>query len=166
LVAKPCDQRHTMRARNGKFAKSRECGLAPPYFRQSFDPRIRRAQGDKVGTIRSWFWGIAIVACFCWLVPSVYSIKYAVSAEKIFVDSKPTDCDFWHVPLGRKGCHYQRVVIARDSKAVRELRPGESVPNERFDSVVISWTKKSDETFGLRAHLLCARTQSDTNTHD
>ena len=107
-------------------------------------PEFVGHRGDKVGTIRSWFWGIAIVACFCWLGPSVYSIKYAVSADKIFVEPKPTDCDFWHAPPGRKGCHYQRVVIARDSKAVRELRPGESVTNERFDSVVISWTKKSD----------------------
>jgi hypothetical protein len=97
-----------------------------------------------VGTIRGWFWGIAIAACFCWLGPSVYSIKYAVSADKIYIDPKPTDCDFWHVPLGRKRCHYQRVVIARDAKEVRELRFGESDPNERFDSVVISWVKKSD----------------------
>jgi hypothetical protein len=122
-------------------------GLAPPYFRQSFDPRIRRAEGGNVGTIRGWFWGFVFVAmavCFYWLGPSVYSIKYAVSADKIYVDPKPTDCDFWHAPVGKKGCHYQKVVIARDAKQVRAIRPGESDPNQRFDSVLISWVKKSD----------------------
>jgi hypothetical protein len=151
-MASPCDQRHTKKRRATSLASSRpkvcnapDCGFAPPYFRQRFDPRIRRAWGDNVGTnIRGLFWGIAIVACFCSFGPSVYSIKYAVSADKIYVDPKPTDCDFWHLPVGTKGCHYQRVVIARDSKEVRELRPGESDPNQRFDSVVISWVKKSD----------------------
>lgn len=125
----------------------REYGLAPPYFRQGFDPRIRRAEGGNVGTIRGWFWGfvfIAMAACFYWLGPSVYSIKYAVSAVKIYVDPKPTDCDFWHAPVGTKGCHYQRVVIARDAKDVRAIRPGESDPNQQFDTVSISWIKKSD----------------------
>jgi hypothetical protein len=103
--------------------------------------------GGNVGTIRGWFWGFVFVvmaACFYWLGPSVYSIKYAVSANKIYVDPKPTDCDFWHAPVGKKGCHYQRVVIARDAKEVRAIRPGESDPNQRFDSVLISWAKTSD----------------------
>jgi hypothetical protein len=100
-----------------------------------------------VGTIRGWFWGfvvVAIAACSYWLEPGVYSIKYALSADKIYVDPKPADCDFWHAPVGKKGCHYQRIVIARDAKEVREIRPGESDPNERFDSILISWVKKSD----------------------
>jgi hypothetical protein len=100
-----------------------------------------------VGTIRGWIWAsvfVAIFACIYWLGPSVYSIKYAVSAEKIYVDPKPTDCDFWHAPFGKKGCHYQRVVIARHAKEIREIRPGESDPNQRFDSISISWIKKSD----------------------
>ena len=100
-----------------------------------------------MGTIRGWVWGFVFVAmavCFYWLDPSVYSIKYAVSADKIYVDPKPTDCDFWHAPVGKKGCHYQRVVIARDAKEVRAIPPGESDPNQRFDSVLISWVKKSD----------------------
>ncbi|HEV2715495.1 MAG TPA: hypothetical protein VGU64_09550, partial [Terriglobales bacterium] len=104
-------------------------------------------RGGNVGTIRGWIWGsvfITIAACFYWVGPSVYSIKYAVSADKIYVDPKPRDCDFWYAPLGKKGCHYQRVVIARDAKEVREIRPGEGDPNQRFDSVLISWVKKSD----------------------
>ena len=100
-----------------------------------------------MGTIRRWIWGsvfVAIIACFYWVGPSVYPIKYSVSADKIYVDPKPPDCDFWHVPVGNKGCHYQRIVIARDAKAVREIRPGKIDPSERFDSVLISWVKKSD----------------------
>jgi hypothetical protein len=123
----------------------RECGLGPPYFRPSFCLRIRIGhRGDTVGTIRGWIWCVvcvAIFACTYWVVPSVYSIKYA---DKIFIDPKPTDCDFWHAPFGTKGCHYQTVVIGRYAKAVREIRSSESDPNEQFDSVLISWVKKSD----------------------
>jgi hypothetical protein len=100
-----------------------------------------------LGTIKGWIWGsvfIAIALWFYWVGPSVYSIKYAVSADKIYVDPQPTDCDFWRAPLGTKGCHYQRAVIARHAKEVREIRPGESDPIERFDSVRISWVKQSD----------------------
>jgi hypothetical protein len=100
-----------------------------------------------VETIRGWFWGfvfVAMAACFCWLGPSVYSIKYAVSAEKIYLDPRPTDCDFWHAPVGKKGCHYQRVAIARYAKEIREIRPAAGEPNERFESVTMSWVKKSD----------------------
>jgi hypothetical protein len=122
--------------------------LEPPHFRQSFDPRIQnRAEGGNVGTIRGWIRGavfVAMAVCFYWFGPSVYSIKYAVSADKIYVDSKPIDCDFWHAPLGKKGCHYQRVVIARSAKGIREIRPGETDPDVRYDSVRISWVKKSD----------------------
>jgi len=60
------------------------------------------------------------------------------------VDPKPTDCDFWHAPIGKKGCHYQTAVIGRYAKQIREIRPAESDRNERFDSVLISWVKKSD----------------------
>jgi hypothetical protein len=103
--------------------------------------------GGNVCSIRGWMWGVVFVAIFAyiyWVGPSVYSVKYAVSADKIYVDPKPTDCDFWHAPLGKKGCHYQRVVIARYAKGIREIHPRESDPNERFDSVLISWVKKSD----------------------
>jgi hypothetical protein len=100
-----------------------------------------------VGTIRGWIWGsvfVAIAAWFYWFGPSVYSIKYAVSADNIYVDQRPTDCDFWHAPLGKKGCHYQRVVIARHAKEISEIHQGQSDPNKRYDSVLISWVKKSD----------------------
>jgi hypothetical protein len=100
-----------------------------------------------VGTIRGWIWGsvfVAIAAWFYWFGPSVYSIKYAVSADKIYLDPKPPDCDFWHAPVGNKGCHHQSVVIARDAKDVREIQRDDGDFNRRFDSVLISWVKKSD----------------------
>jgi hypothetical protein len=105
-----------------------------------FDPKIfNRAAGDNVGTIRRWIWAavfVAITACFSWVGPGVYLIKYGVSADKIYLDPKPPDCDFWHAPVGNKGCHYQSVVIARDAKDVREIRRGDGDPNRRFDSVL------------------------------
>ncbi len=106
-----------------------------------------QAEGVTLGRIKGWIRCsifLAMAACFYWVWPGVHSIKYAVSADKIYVDLKPTDCDFWHHPVGTKGCRYQRVVIARHAKQFREIRPGESDPNERFDSVLISWVKKTD----------------------
>ncbi len=51
-----------------------------------------------MGTNRRWIWAaviVAIAACFYLVWPSVYSIKYALSADKIYFDPKPPDCDFW-----------------------------------------------------------------------
>jgi len=126
----------------------RECGLGPPYFRRSFYPRIpNREEGAALRTIKAWIQCLIFVvmaACFCWVWPSVYSMKYPVSADRVYVDPKPTDCDFWHAPIGKKGCQYQTAVIGRYAKQIREIRPAESDRNERFDSVLISWVKKSD----------------------
>jgi hypothetical protein len=119
---------------------------APPYFRQSPAQNFESAGGITVGTFKRCIWGsvfAVIVVCFYWIAPSAYSIKYALSADKIRVDTKPTDCDFWHAPLGEKGCHYKRVVIGRHLKDIREIRPGEST-SERFESVLITWVKKTD----------------------
>jgi len=119
---------------------------------------------------RGWIWGsvfVGIAACSYWIGPNVYAIKYSVSADRVFVDPKPTDCDFWHAPLGNKGCHYERIVTAsyakggvradyrydpktdqlielRANKNASDIRPGERDTNARFDSVLISWVKKSD----------------------
>ena len=99
-----------------------------------------------MGTIKAWIrcsFFLTVVVCIYWVGPSVYSIKYAVSANKVYLDPKPKDCDFWRVPLGTKGCHYQRVVIGQYAKGVREMRPGEADP-EQFESLLISWVKKTD----------------------
>jgi hypothetical protein len=34
--------------------------------------------------------------------------------------------------------------IRRHAKDIRKIHPGESDPDERFDSILISWVKKSD----------------------
>ena len=98
----------------------------------SFDPKIlNRAKGGNVGTIRRWIWAavfVAITACFSWVGPSVYSIKYALSADKIYLDPKPPDCDFWHAPVGNKGCHYQSVVIARDQRRFARYAAATATP--------------------------------------
>jgi hypothetical protein len=65
-----------------------------------------------------------------------------MSADKIYLDPKPQDCDFWRAPVGNKGCHYQNVVIVRDAKDVRETRRGDGDPNRRFDSYLMG--QKSD----------------------
>ena len=126
--------------------------------------------GGALSTIKGWVWGsvfVGIAACSYWIGPNVYAIKYSVSADRVFVDPKPTDCDFWHAPLGTKECHYERIVTAsyakggaradyrydpktdqlidlRTNEKASDIRPGERDTDARFDSVLISWVKKSD----------------------
>lgn len=124
-------------------------------------------------TIKSWIGGLVLVgiaAYICWVGPSVlwYSMQYHVSPDKVSIDPEPTDCDFWHAPIGLKGCHYERLVAAQlrdrsgkaeyrydpktgdlidlraNEKASGALRPSEPDSNARYDSVWVSWVKKSD----------------------
>jgi len=56
---------------------------------------------------------VAIIPAFVWLVaPDKYSygFTYSVDSHNVFVDKKPTNCDWGHSPLGEKGCHYKKIV--------------------------------------------------------
>jgi hypothetical protein len=89
--------------------------------------------------LAKWFWGlvvIGIVGYVLWFGPTVawYSVEYWVSPDKVYVDSKPTDCDFWRAPMGTKGCHYEEVVFAH--KAMDN--------SKKYSWVGVQWAKKSD----------------------
>lgn len=53
-----------------------------------------------------------------WRYVVEYSVMYHVPSANVFVDDKPTDCDFWHSPIGRKRCHYEKVVRAFPANGV------------------------------------------------
>jgi hypothetical protein len=98
-------------------------------------------------TTNKWFWGLVfadVTAYYLfWVGPNVvwYAFEYGVPTDKVNIAPQPTDCDFWHAPVGFKDCHYERWV-----KAVCDpICPAvESNPNVKYSSVFVSWIKKPD----------------------
>jgi len=34
----------------------------------------------------------------------------------VLVDKYPADCDWWHAPIGEKGCHYEKYISIEPDK--------------------------------------------------
>ena len=47
-----------------------------------------------------------------WTDPFLYSTEYSIDSDQVHRNTRPTDCDFIHAPLGDKGCHYKKMVTA------------------------------------------------------
>jgi hypothetical protein len=64
---------------------------------------------------------VAGTAYIFWVGPTVvwYAAKYRVFTDKVQIDPKPTDCDFWHAPVGFKSCHYEGLVWSIGRAATR-----------------------------------------------
>jgi hypothetical protein len=43
-----------------------------------------------------------------------YSARYGVDVDRVHVEAKPEDCDYYYAPVGNKGCHYEEVVTTFD----------------------------------------------------
>jgi len=59
--------------------------------------------------------GYAFIAGICddlWHSKFRYSMQYGVEFSQITKATKPRDCWFMEVPIGNKGCHYDRDVQA------------------------------------------------------
>jgi hypothetical protein len=126
----------------------------------------------KSKIIGAWIWGTIIVGSIAYAVyafgfsPLWYSLEYSVSPRKVYIDSKPTDCNFWHAPVGFKDCRYQRFVwtmgnggkpqyhydiqtgrlidLRTNEEASEPLLSTKLEASYRADSVHVSWVKKSD----------------------
>lgn len=44
-----------------------------------------------------------------------YALVSPVSLEHVHVTGKPGDCEWGYSPLGDKGCHYEKQILALDS---------------------------------------------------
>ncbi len=60
-----------------------------------------------------------------------YSFTKDVPRTRVFVSPRPMDCDFSHAPIGRKQCHYKKLV---------DMDKDESGQTR----VTVSWRKVSD----------------------
>jgi hypothetical protein len=76
---------------------------------RTFDARKSDRRGDIVGLDLGL--SFAGVAAYVYWVGGIgvvwYAVEYRVPTDKVYIDPKPTDCDFWRAPLGYKGCHYE-----------------------------------------------------------
>jgi len=91
-----------------------------------------------------------------------YSFQYDLPEEKITIESKPHDCNFFAAPLGAKYCEYERrvqviywststtgapIVSVDSGKTWSTFTPdaGVSVPPYRTaQSLYVTWEKKTD----------------------
>ncbi len=51
--------------------------------------------------------------------PLVYAPIYHVGVDQVHALQQPTDCDWWHAPLGDKGCRYKKQVLTKRNEAGR-----------------------------------------------
>jgi hypothetical protein len=64
----------------------------------------------------SWVWLVVVgslaVLGFAdmWNSKTRYALWYGVTNDKVTLEKKPTDCNFFRSPMGDKDCHYDRQV--------------------------------------------------------
>lgn len=87
-----------------------------------------------------------------------YALRYVTSYEHVFIDERPTSCDFFRAPIGEKACHFEKsistakweksttgeaIVSNDDGKTWRTLSPPEhtKIPTT---FVFVEWNKVND----------------------
>lgn len=85
-----------------------------------------------------------------WTDKAWYSFKYETDFKNIAIDRRPLDCNFFHAPLGGKGCDYkkqletygpkERNAMSHDATTPELKRFYEQLPN----SVIVHWDKEED----------------------
>ena len=92
-------------------------------------------QSDDVPT---WFGILAIAGAYFifsdsgWGNSLWYSVQYGVGFGDVQTDTKPSDCDFLHAPLGEKGCSYKAHVQVYNADGLYVV--GEKSPVYRSDT--------------------------------
>jgi hypothetical protein len=113
---------------------------------------------ESISWLVRWalFSGLAALVWWWWGDTLWYAVEYWVVPTEVNITHRPTDCDFWRAPIGEKPCHYEREVYGHlrggatyDAQLRRViLKTGEEsrlVAHSEFDSVTVSWIKKSDD---------------------
>ena len=74
---------------------------------------------------------IALAVVVWWFLPDKphYAVLYSVDMNRVFVEPRPSDCDFSRAPIGDKGCHYEKVVTT------------EKGDTGKTTGVYVSWNK-------------------------
>jgi hypothetical protein len=59
-----------------------------------------------------------------------YTLRHNMILATVVTEPRPTDCDFWHAPVGLKDCHYERAAWPMKAQSPYVL--------------LITWVKKAD----------------------
>lgn len=97
-----------------------------------------------------------------WLNTIRYAVWYSVNGNQVeqLEDKPPSDCDFFHAPIGFKGCKYEKsvtvqsIITSRDTQTNRPIVSYDDgktwewndtgTPVRPRKTVYISWDKKDD----------------------
>jgi hypothetical protein len=75
-----------------------------------------------------------------------YVMSYNVPPGQVHMAHRPTDCDFFTAPLGRKHCDYQAMVSATDKDNNQTWEDGKKVKGTgRTTSIDVYWVKKWED---------------------
>ncbi len=115
--------------------------------------------GSK-GDFGGWILGFVIVWLFWswsgskldrWTDRVWYSSKYGATWKNVDVQKRPFDCDFFHAPIGDKGCHYKKNTDFFDNEKRKKLLEQTTLTDEERqeikntpNSVTVYWEKKPD----------------------
>ena len=69
----------------------------------------------------------AVYFVVAYLFPDDWRIKwcfrYVVAFDNVTIEHRPTLCDWGHAPLGKKGCHYESVIVRKSINLSTEGKP-------------------------------------------
>jgi hypothetical protein len=111
--------------------------------RKTVGQQLREIVSEGAARIRLGIIGIAatvaflgVPAAFIWMLlpdsvtqPVRYATEYSVDQSHVFIEKKPTDCDWGHAPIGSKDCHYDKAVAPSKNE------------NGRVTDVYVGWNK-------------------------
>lgn len=163
----PCHNCHKIRTFSGEPPKCDFCGWARDRASRSegaqgVEPPAVWTGEEKVARgslLRVGLLGIVIAGMAYWAVqvlgskknPNMLSetkygiaLKYNLTEDQVFMDPKPTDCDFAAAPVGDKRCHFEESLnVVRECVSLTgsPAAPEENCPVKR---VYVSWRKVRD----------------------
>jgi len=137
-----------------------------------FIPNSRKTEARRIAAniaklpeLAGWLYFVGFNATW-------YMVEYQVSPDKIHVDAKPKDCNFWRAPLGDQECHYEasataynatgqvvggddapkyahsttgKPIISWDKGKTWVLFTGADIPDQKINPVVVTWSKVKDD---------------------
>jgi len=75
---------------------------------------------------------LAAVFCFLFFFAAFVVSDPGDTDFIVIIQSRPTDCDFWSAPIGKKSCHYERRSLPDD---------GQNPPSGRSNDLYVKVTE-------------------------
>jgi hypothetical protein len=137
---------------DGRFCKPQGAGSNAENRRTVRGRAVNNESSDRL----LGFLGLAIIGVGIWIYSAggieaaLFSWKYWVTPDKVHVDAKPSDCNFFTAPLGDKGCHYDMYVNAYNAAgalvtgdfAPKNMRP----PSDpKIVQVIVTWSSRKPD---------------------